>query len=329
MPHPLTRRAFAVGVPSLFMLAAPLASAQEKWPSKPIRVITPFPAGGINDVIIRIITDKLSPVLGQPIVVEAKTGAAGNIGTDFVAKSDADGYTWLASSGPVFTAAPALSSSLPFDPLKDFRGAAMLASAANILAAAPQLSVSNLRELVAYAKSTPGGISYATPGAGSSAHLGTEAFMRDAGFTATQVAYRGAPPALLDLMGGRVQFMMVSASLAAPQIAAGKLKGLAVMDVRRYPGTPDIPTVAEAGFNIQPVVPWFAIHVPAATPDAIVNRINREVEVALGDPEVQARLQKAGATPAKPRQPQQIDADIRSEVTRFQQLARDTNLKKQ
>lgn len=328
MPHPLTRRAFAVGVP--LMLAAPFAGAgaHEKWPSKPIRVITPFPAGGINDVIIRIVTDKLSPALGQPIVVEPKTGAAGNIGTDFVAKSEADGYTWLASSGPVFTAAPALSSALPFDPVKDFRAVAMLASAANILAAAPQLPVSNLRELVAHAKSTPGGISYATPGAGSSAHLGTEAFMRDAGFTATQVAYRGAPPALLDLMGGRVQIMMVSASLAAPQIAAGKLKGLAVMDVRRYPGTPDIPTVAEAGFNVQPVVPWFAIHVPAGTPDAIVDRINREVQAALADPEVQARLQKAGATPAKPRQPQQIDADIRGEVARFQQLARDTNLKK-
>ena len=329
MPHPLTRRAFAVGVPSLLMSAARLAGAQEKWPSKPIRVVSPFPAGGINDVIIRIVAERLSPVLGQPIVVEARTGAAGNIGTDFVAKSEADGYTWLASSGPVFTAAPALASALPFDPIKDFRAVAMLASAANILAAAPQLPVSNLRELVAYAKTAPGGISYATPGAGSSAHLGTEAFMRDAGFTATQVAYRGAPPALLDLVGGRVQFMMVSASLAAPQIAAGKLKGLAVMDVRRYPGTPDIPTVAEAGFHVQPVVPWFAIHVPAGTPDAVVNRVHREVEAALADPEVQARLQKVGATPAAPRQPRQIDADLRSEVARFQQLARDTRLQKQ
>lgn len=329
MPHTLTRRAFAVGIPGLMMLSGPLFGAQESWPSRPIRVTTPFPAGGINDVIVRIVTDKVSSALGQPVVVEAKTGAAGNIGTESVAKSDADGYTWLASSGPVFTAAPALFNTLPFDPLRDFRGAAMMATAPNILAVPPQLPVSNVRELVAYAKSASSGVFYATPGAGSSAHLGTEAFMRDAGFTATQVTYRGAPPALLDLMGGRVQFMMVSASLAATQIAAGKLKGLAVMDVRRYPGAPDIPTVAEAGFHVQPVVPWFGIHVPARTPDAIVNRINREVEAALADSEVKVRLQKAGATPAMPVRPAQIDADMKAEVARFQQLARDNNLKKQ
>ena len=153
--------------------------------------------------------------------------------------------------------------------------------------------------------------------------------MRDAGFTATQVPYRGAPPALLDLMGGRVQFMMVSASLAATQIAAGKLKGLAVMDARRYPGAPDIATLAESGFQIEPVVPWFAIHAPAKTPDTIVNRINREVEAALADPDVRARLQKAGATPAKPVKPRQIDADMTADVARFQKLARDNDLKKQ
>ncbi len=305
------------------------AVAQESWPSRPIRVVTPFPAGGINDLIIRIVTEKMSPALGQPFVVEVKTGAAGNLGTDFVAKSEADGYTWLASSGPVFTAAPALFNTLPFDPIKDFRAAAMLATAANILVVPPQLPVSNLRELVAYAKSAPGGISFATPGAGSSAHLGTEAFMRDAGFTATHVTYRGAPPALIDLIGGRVQFMMVSASLAATHIVAGKLKGLAVMDVRRYPGAPDVPTVSEAGFQIQPIVPWFGIHVPAKTADAIVNRINREVELALADSDVRARLQKAGATPTRHMRPAQIDSEMKAEGARFQQLARDNNLKKQ
>lgn len=329
MTPTMKRRAFNFGVPGLLMLPGGWAGAQENWPSHPIRVITPFPAGGINDVIIRIVCEKISTPLKQAIIVDAKTGAAGNIGTDFVAKSEADGYCWLASSGPVFTAAPALFNTLPFDPIKDFRAVAMMATAPNILAVPPQLPVSNLRELVAYAKSAPSPISYATPGAGSSAHLGTEAFMRDAGFNAIQVPYRGAPPALLDLMGGRVQFMMVSASLAATQIAAGKIKGLAVMDVRRYPGAPDIPTVSEAGFQIQPVIPWFGIHVPARTPDAIVNRINREVEAALAAPDVVARLQKAGATPAAPMRPEQIDAQMKAEVARFQQLARDSNLPKQ
>ncbi len=325
----VTRRAIVGAIPGLLMLSTPLSIAQERWPSKPIRVISPFPAGGINDLISRIVADKVSPAFGQAIVVEAKTGAGGNIGTEFVAKSEPDGYTWLASSGPVFTAAPALWKTLPFDPIRDFRAVAMLATAANILVVPPQLPVSNLRELVQYAKATPGGITYATPGAGSSAHLGTEAFMRDAGFTATQVVYRGAPPALLDLIGGRVQFMMISASLAATQIAAGKLKGLAVMDVRRFAGAPDIPTVVEAGFNVQPVVPWFAIHVPAKTSNAIVDRINREVQAALADPDVIAKLHRAGATPATPMRPQQVDAEIKAQVVSFQQLAKDNNLEKQ
>lgn len=323
------RRAFVVGMAALMLCAGAGADAREDWPARPIRVVTPFPAGGINDTVIRIVCEKVAAALGQPIIVEVKAGAAGAIGTDFVAKSEPDGYTWLASSGPVFTAAPALFQTLPFDPLKDFRAAAMLATAPNILVVPPQLPVSNLRELVAYARQTPGGISYATPGAGSSAHLGTEAFMRDAGFSATQVAYRGAPPALLDLIGGRVQFMMVSASLAAAQIGAGKLKGLAVMDTRRYPGAADIPTVAEAGFNVEPVVPWFAIHVPARTSDAIVARINREVVAALADPQVRASLGKAGAAAAEPAAPRQIDAAMQAEAARFQALAREQNLAKQ
>lgn len=303
-------------------------SAQQDWPSRPPHAITPFPAGGINDVIMRIFADRLSVTLGQPVVVEAKTGAAGNIGTDFVAKSAPDGYTWLASSFP-FTVAPALFDSLPFDPLKDFRAVAMLATAPNVLAVPPGLPVSNLKEFVAYARKTPGGVTYASPGAGSSAHIGTEAFSRDAGFTATQVVYRGAPPALLDLMGGRVQMMMVSASLAAPQIAEGKLKGLAVMDARRYPGLPDIPTVSEAGFQVQPVVPWFALHVPAGTPRPIIERLNREIGQALANPQVRERLQKAGATPASPMPPDAVDAEMKQEVARWQRLAEQIHLQKQ
>ena len=305
-----------------------IASAQPGWPVRPPHAITPFPAGGINDVIMRVFADRLSAALGQPIVVEAKTGAAGNIGTDFVAKSAPDGYTWLASSFP-FTVAPALFNSLPFDPIKDFRAVAMLATAPNVLAVAPDLPVSNLQEFVAYARRAPGGVSYASPGAGSSAHIGTEAFSRDAGFTATHVVYRGAPPALLDLMAGRVQMMMVSASLAAPQIAEGKLKGLAVMDTRRHARLPDIPTVAEAGFPIQPVVPWFALHVPAATPQPIIDRLNREIGQALSDPQVRERLQKAGATPASPMPPGAVDATLKQEAARWQQLASQINLQKQ
>ncbi|OJX05002.1 MAG: hypothetical protein BGO72_06765 [Burkholderiales bacterium 70-64] len=320
---------FLVGVLSMSAATAALAQADPSWPSRPIRVVTPFPTGGINDVIARIVAEHIAPRLGQPIVVEPRTGAGGNIGTDAVAKSAPDGYTWLASSFPVMSLAPALYASLPFDPVADFRAVAMTASAPNLLVVSSQLPVSTVAELAAYARTKPQGLTYASPGNGSSAHLGSELLKRSAGFEAQQIVYRGAPPALVDVMGGVVDFMLASVSLAAPQIKAGKLKALAVMDTQRSPLAPDVPTLSEAGYREEPIVPWFAIHVPAGTPAAIVQRVNREVERALKDPDVRERLEKAGAKAAAPASPEAVDARVRDEVRKLGQFAREIHLPKQ
>ncbi|MGD9942016.1 MAG: tripartite tricarboxylate transporter substrate binding protein [Burkholderiaceae bacterium] len=298
------------------------------WPSKTIRFVLPFSAGGINDILIRILIGKLSPALGQPVVVDVKTGASGVIGADAVAKSPADGYTWLASSFPL-TVAPALTANLPFDPVKDLRAVAMLATAPNALVVSSELPLRSVADLVAAAKNESGGVSYASPGIGSSAHIGSETFRRLAGFSANHVQYRGAPPALVDVIAGRVTFMLVSASLATAHVRDGRLRALAVMDQRRSTDLPAVPTIAEAGFPGAQVVPWFALHVPAGTSDDIVQRLHREVSKALSDPEVVAGFTKAGASVAPAATPAQVDAQLREEVARWQALARDIQLPRQ
>ncbi|GLC91793.1 hypothetical protein Tamer19_12010 [Cupriavidus sp. TA19] len=263
--------------------------------------------------------------MGQPIVIEQKLGADGNIGTDAVAKSAPDGYTWLASSFPL-TVAPALHASLSFDPIKDFRAVALTATAPNVLVVAPQVPASTIGDFIAYAKANPGRVFYAIPANGSSAHIGTEVLKRQAGFEATQVLYKGAPAALLDVIAGRVQFMLVSSSLAAPQVKAGKLKALAVIAPKRSPLLPGVPTIVEAGYAAALVVPWFGIHVPAGTPDPIVRKINQGVAAALATPDVRARLESAGLTPAEPRAPNEVDASLQEEVLRWRQLAKQIDL---
>lgn len=317
-------------VGAAFICASPATLGEDlhNWPSKVIRIILPFSAGGINDVIIRIVAAKTSAALGQTIIVESKTGASGVIGTDAVVKSPPDGYTWLASSFPL-AVTPALFASPPFDPVKDLRAAAMIATAPNVLVVSSALPVNTVRELVAFAKAAPAPLTYAVPGVGSSAHIGTEVFSRLAGFPVTQVLYKGAPPALVDVLAGRVTFMLASVGVVLPHIKSGKLKALAVMDSKRSAFLPEVPSIAEAGYPGAPVVPWFAVHVPAATPEPIVQRINREIVHALADPEVRATLEKAGATPAPPSTPAEIDKQMQSEVARWQEVAKQINLPKQ
>lgn len=308
--------------------SASLAQGVQDWPARPIRVITPFPAGGINDIVMRVVAEKLSTAWSQPIVIEQKLGADGNIGTDAVAKSAPDGYTWLASSFPL-TVAPALHAALPFDPIKDFRAAALTATAPNVLVVAPQMPVNSLGDFIAYAKAHPGKVFYAIPANGSSAHIGTEVFKRLAGFEATQVLYKGAPPALLDVIAGRVQFMLVSSTLAAQQIKAGKLKALAMISPQRSALLPGVPTIGEAGYAAALVVPWFGVHVPAGTPEPVVQKINQAITIALASPDVRSRLENAGLTPAEPRTPKEIDASLREEVLRWRQLAKQIDLSSQ
>lgn len=312
---------FAVGLP--LTVGAQSASP---WPNKPIHAITPFPTGGVNDIVIRAISEKMSEELGQPIIIEPKVGAGGNIGTSFVAASKPDGYTWLASSFPVLSVAPVLYKDPPFNPIKDFRAAAKTAVAPNVLVSYPGLGVNSVEELVAYGKANPQALFYGSPAKGSSANIATEELKRIAGFNASQVLYKGAVPALTDLISGRIQFTQTSVSLAAPQIKAGKLKALAIMSLEPSSLLPDVPTMKGSAYSNAIVEPWFGIHVPAKTPDAIVERINQAALKALASPSVREKLMNIGATPAKPATPQEVDEETRAEVLRWQALAKVVDL---
>lgn len=308
------------------LAAAGAAQSDAQWPTQPIHVITPFPTGGINDIVIRSVSEKMSEYLGQPIVIEQKTGAGGNIGTNFVAHSKPDGYTWLASSFPVLSVAPVLYKNPPFDPLKDFRGAAKLAVVPNVLVAYPGLGVNTVDELVAYGKGHPNALFYGSPAKGSSVNIATEEFKRAAGFNASQVVYKGAAPAITDLISGRIQFTQVGIALAAPQVKAGKLKALAIMSFEGSPILPDVPTMKGSKYSAAIVEPWYGIHVPAQTPDAIVERVNRAAIKALESPNVKKKLASIGGIASEPLSPHDIDAQTRAEVQRWQTLAKFVNL---
>jgi len=276
--------------------------------------------------VIRAVSEKMSQYLGQPIIVEQKTGAGGNIGTSFVAASKPDGYTWLASSFPVLSVAPVLYKDPPFDPIKDFRAAAKLAVSPNVLVAYPGLGVNSVEELVAYGKAHPKALFYGSPAHGSSANISTEELKRIAGFNASQVLYKGAVPALTDLISGRIQFTQASVSLAAPQIKAGKLKALAIMSLEPSSLLPDVPTMKGSKYSAAIVEPWYAIHVPARTSDAIVQQINQAAIKALESPDIRAKLANVGAAVARPASPKEVDEETRSEVQRWQSLAKVVDL---
>lgn len=306
--------------------AAPWEVCAASWPDRPIHVITPFPVGGINDIVIRAVSEKMSEELGQPIVIEQKIGAGGNIGTSFVASSKPDGYTWLASSFPVLSVAPVLYKDPPFDPIKDFRAAAKLAVVPNVLVAYPGLGVKSVDDLVEYGKKHPQALFYGSPAKGSSANIATEELKRIAGFNASQVIYKGAAPALTDLISGRIQFTQTAVSLAAPQIKAGKLQPLAIMSMEPSPLLPDVPTMKGSKYSAAIVEPWYGIHVPAATPGAIVERINQAAIKALASPDVRQKLNNVGGTAAGPLSPQEVDNETRAEVQRWQALAKVVDL---
>ncbi|MFA5488244.1 MAG: tripartite tricarboxylate transporter substrate binding protein [Candidimonas sp.] len=318
-----------IGLIMLCFASIPMAAgaqSAQSWPSKPIHVITPFPTGGINDIVIRAVSEKMADYLGQPIVIEQKTGAGGNIGTSFVAASKPDGYTWLASSFPVLSVAPVLYKDPPFDPVKDFRGAAKIAAVPNVLVAYPGLGINSVDELVEYGKKNPKALFYGSPARGSSANIATEELKRAAGFDASQVIYKGAAPAITDLISGQIQFTQAAIPLAAPQIQAGKLKALAVMSLEPSSLLPDVPTMKDSKYRDAIVEPWYGIHVPAGTPDEIVDRINQAAIKALASPEVRGKLESVGGTVAPPTSARDVDKETLAEVQRWQALAKEVNL---
>lgn len=321
------RIAFAAALAAGLAVIAPTASAQ-KYPSKPVHLIIPYPAGGIVDLLGRAITEKIAAGWSEPILVEVKPGASSNIGTDFVAKSTADGYTWL-MTGPAILSNPSIYGNLPWDPLRDFQGVGVAVWNLNVAVIPANLPVNTLAEFVAYAKARPGELNFGNPGTGSSNHLSTELFQQVAGLKMVNVGYKGQPPAIPDLLNGRLQFKIVALGLATPHIKSGKLKALAVFSPQRLSQLPDVPTVAEAGYPEAGLVPWYGIYVPKGTPKELVAMINAEINKALGSPDVQARIEKLGSLPGPMKSPDEIQAMMKSDSERWGKVVRAAGIKPQ
>ena len=272
------------------------ASPTQTWPSSPIRMVVPFAPGGGADLMARILADPLSKRLGQPIVIENKPGAGATLGADFVAKATPDGYTLLwTTPGPQITN-PYLIPKLPYDPFKDFTAIATVVTAVNVLVVTPSLPVKSVPELIAYAKANPGKLNFSSSGVGASSHLSGELFKMMAGIDIVHVAYRGSGPALQDLLAGNVQMSIDTVAVLLPHIQAGTLRALGVATIERNPSLPDLPPIADTlpGFDGSSIN---YINGPAGMPQPVVERLNREINAVLSDPDVRKRMEVAGFTP--------------------------------
>jgi tripartite-type tricarboxylate transporter receptor subunit TctC len=287
------RRSLLLGAAAA--LAAGAAGAQS-YPAKPVRLVVNFPPGGAADILARALATSLAASLGQPVVVENRPGANGNIGADAVAKGDKDGHTLLLSSGGAITVNPFLYSKMPLDPERDLVPVAAVARVLVYLLVHPSVPVNTVPEFIAFAKANPGKLAYGSAGAGSSPHLAGEMFTRRAGIQATHVPYRGAAPALTDLLAGQVQFMF-DPGPGLRHAKEGKLKLLAVGSLRRAPQWPEVPTLAEVGMPGFDADTVFAVYAPAGTPAAVVERLHREINKALADKRVLEAIDGIGGQP--------------------------------
>jgi len=301
-----------------------MTAAQEAWPSKPVKVVVPFPAGGVVDLVTRAVTDRLTTVFKQPFVIEDRPGANGNIGTEAVARSAPDGYTLLTGS-PATVTQPLLSTSTRFK-TADFVGVGLIGAPPNLFVVSPSVPVKTLREFVEYAKARPGQINVSNPGVGTSNHLGQELFFSSTGLQLNNVRYPGQPQMIPDLASGQVQFGVVTAALALPHIREGRLRALAISAPKRWSELPDVPTIGEAGFASAMFLPWYGLLAPAGTPRPIVKRLSDEVLAALGTPDVIARLDKLG-TQITPGSAEEFDALLRSEAERWAAVIRERNIR--
>jgi tripartite-type tricarboxylate transporter receptor subunit TctC len=283
-------------IASCLLLSMQTAAVAQDWPARPIRAIIPFGAGSATDIIPRLVFDQLSPQLGQPIVVENRTGAGGTLGTAAVAKADPDGYTLLAHSN-AFSVAPALYSNLPYDPVADFAPVIPFGSLAAVLVVAPSKIFKTLQDMVAAAKAKPGALNFASVGVGSGTHLSAEKLKLAAGFDAVHVPFRGGPEALTEVVAGRVDFYFCPVGTALPFIRDGRLVALVTNGAARDPALPDVPTTAEAGYKSADFPIWIGLLAPAKTPRPIVDRLNAETIKAVNTAAVKDKLAKIGVAP--------------------------------
>jgi tripartite-type tricarboxylate transporter receptor subunit TctC len=274
-----------------------LDTQAQPYPSKPILFVVPYPAGGPLDSVARLLGQKVSESTHQPVIVDNKPGAGGNIGADAVAKAPPDGYTILMGAVATHAINPTLYASIPYDPIKDFIPVTQIASTPNVLVVNPAVPAGNVREFIAYAKANPGKLNFGSGSTGSAGHLAGELFKAMAGIDMTHVPYKGAAPAMNDLIGGQIQLMFDNLASSLAQVRAGKVRALAVTTAKRSALAPELPTIAESGLPGFDINTWFGIFVPARTPHEIVERLHAEFTKALAAPDIRERMLNLGAEP--------------------------------
>ena len=302
------------------------AHAADNYPSKPIRLIVPYPPGGPTDLVARALNEPLGQRLGQQVVIDNRGGATTMIGAELAAHAPADGYTLLVATISTLAVNPALHKKLPYDAERDFAAVSMLAAQPYLLVTTIALPATSVSQLVAYAKANPGKLSFASAGVGAGAHLAGELFKYMAKIDVVHVPYKGTGPAITDLIGGHVAYQFAGVSALMPFVASGKLRALAVSTAKRTPMAPDMPTIAESGLAGYETSSWNSLVAPRGTPRSIVERLDTEIVAVLNQPEIRERLRQQGVD-ADPGTPAQLAAHIKAERARFDKLITAIKLK--
>jgi tripartite-type tricarboxylate transporter receptor subunit TctC len=318
-------RRFRFYVCAVVLLGIPMAVHAQSFPSKSVRLVIPFPAGGAMDSIARILVQPLGRAFGQNVIVDNRPGGGTVIATELVARSPADGHTVLLMANS-FTINPAVRSKLPYDALRDFAGVSRLATVPVIFSVHPSVPAKTFKELIALARARPGELTYATPGSGTNQHLIGELLKSMARIDINHVPYQGGAPATMAVMGGHTSVLIINVTESGPHIQAGKLRALAVTSLERSVDFKEVPTVAESGFPGFEAITWFGAVVPAATPRDAINRLNADIVRALQLPDVRNGLGKLGLSAAGT-SAEEFDTFIRSELRRNEKIARESNLR--
>jgi tripartite-type tricarboxylate transporter receptor subunit TctC len=308
------------------IVMAPAAAVAQGFPNKPIKLIVPFPPGGPNDIIARVVGQKMSEILGQPVLIDNRGGAGGVLGTDAVAKASPDGYTIAITSAGALAISTSMQQKLPYDSLKDLKPVTLVATVPELLVVATSVPAKSMSELIALAKAKPGQLNFASSGPGSMPHLAGELLKISAKINIVHVPYRGAAPAVNDLLGQQVQMVFLDLPVLLPQVKTGKLRPIAVGSKTRVPTLPDVPTTAEVGLPEVRAENWYGMVAPAATPPDVVAKLNKAAVEAMKDHAVQEKLSSQGATLVGDT-PDEFAAFIRSEIDKWSGVAKAAGIK--
>ena len=309
----------------LLALSFNLSQAQDAWPSRPVRFILPFPPGGGTDILGRLIAERLSASLGQPVVTENRGGAGGNVGAEAAARSAPDGYT-IVLVAPSLAISPTLYSKINYDPVKDFAPVSLVATVPNVMITQASLPVQNLQEFIAFAKAKPGALNFGSGGAGTSNHLAGELFNIVTGAKLVHIPYKGVNLAMQDVLAGNVHLVFIGIPAAAPHIKTGRLRALALVAPQRSSALPEVPTVAEAGLRDFEVTTWYGVLAPAGTPRSVVTRLNAELVKIMHSPELKEKLAATGTDPLTST-PEEFADYIKREIAKWGDVVRKAGVK--